>query len=487
MTFDFAIGFAEPYFTIDGTAELHLNITCGAAASAAEQYHFKVTLRSTNGLYSQSFSMDLPTGKKSLQLSFPVPLAWANDFAVNLGDSTYPDACGLFTADMTVQCTDRTGAQPVQYVLEGYQAQLCAGVKEEILPTIGSLTAARADSRVPAGWGVWVQGLSVVRVTCTGAAGAYGSTITAYEFSGVPQQQNTAEIRLRESGTVTIPVTVVDSRLRRAAQTLTLDVQPYRPPVLTALASCRCDAAGAPEPAGTCLAAACTAEGCTLGGRNPLTVQCAWKTAAGEQYSTAVTLENPAVPQVIAENLSAGAGCEVKYTVSDAFYSTEYTDRVPGTDWLLHLCKDGVAVGKAAEQAGWFDVALPTRLRGDVTVEGTLMLEGMDAAAALRCATAAFAADANTVAAAAENQIVRCGRTVLFRLQCTLAAAPAAGAAIRLGAAPAGCYSTDWAPMVTALQGGTPCKGWIDREGTAWVTPCTDGPQNVELYGFGLI
>lgn len=488
MTFDFGIAFAEPYFTIDGASALHLNVTSGAAASAAAQYHFEVTLCSTGGRYSQSFAADMPAGQSSLTLAYTVPLAWADDFAVNLADSAYPDACGLFTAAMTVQCASAAGAQTARYELTGYQAQLPATVAADILPSAGSLTAQAVDGRVPAGWGVWIQGVSVARITCAGACGAYGSTILAYEFGGAAQQQNTADLCLSESGTVTIPVAVVDSRLRRAQQQLTLEVQPYAAPALTCLASRRCDASGAADPAGDCLAACCTAAGSTLGGKNPLTVQCAWKSAAAAQYGEAVTLAEPETPQILAAGLTGDTGFDVKYTVADAFYTAEFCDYVPGTAYLLHFRKggDGVAVGKAAEHAGLFDVAYPARLRGGAAVDGGLTVDGADVGSALCQSTAAFALEPENTAEAAENLIVKCGRALLFRLQCTLNA-PAAGAAVRLAAAPAGYYSTAWPPAVTALQNGVPCKGWIDRDGYAWIMPNADGLQNAELYGFGLV
>lgn len=432
MAYRFTVGFEESYFTIDGATALHILCTADEAASSTLLYTFSVTLSSTSGRYEQAFTAAMPAGSKQVSIPFVPPLEWANDFAVNLGDLAHEDACGAFSAVMQAAVTSYAGTTKYEYTFKGYQASLTATVADSLLPSAGTLSAAAVDGRVPEDWGLWVQGLSVARVTCTGAAGVYGSSIVAYYFGdGAARQENIFDLRLTEAGTVTVPVTVEDSRLRRMTADLLLTVQPYAAPSLSGIASRRCDAAGADAEEGAYFTAACTPAGSTLDGANPIAVTVAWKAVTAADYGSPVTLTDPA-GQLVAAGLQSGASYQVKYTVADAFYAVDYYDYLSSTVYLLHFLKGGtgIAVGKAAEQANLFDVALPTALRRDVSVGGSLAvtggltLNGQDVGAALTAlgtqTESAFAVDTALVEEVLENRILRCGRFVLYRLQCYL-------------------------------------------------------------------
>lgn len=500
MAFDFGIGFEENYFTIDGRSALHITVTAGEAASSIVLYRFEVTLRSTNGLYSQSFSAFMPEGQARLSIPYIVPLEWANDFAVNIGDLAHADACGSFTAVMTVHYTGYAGTRVFEHEFTGYRASVSGTVDGGILPEGGTLTALAVDGRVPAEWGLWVQGISVARIACTGAAGTLGSSIAAYYFNGGGAQAgNTAELRLTESGNVTVSVTVEDSRLRRVTRDLLLQVQPYAPPALTGISSRRCNADGTENEEGECFAARYTATGSALGGCNPLTVRCAWKAVTAEDYGAPAVLDAAEGESVVQAGLQKGTSYDVQYTVSDAFYSIDFYDYVSGTVYLLHFLKGGtgIAVGKAAEQANLFDVALDTRLRRDLAVGGGLAvtgaftLGGVDVGTALARQSAreegAFAVDLTKAAEVGENRILRCGQLVLYRLQCTLSVQTWEGEEFRLASVPQGFFSAEWPPVVVAVQNGVPCKGRIDPDGGAYILPDGDGRQATELYGFGIV
>jgi len=105
-----------------------------------------------------------------------------------------------------------------------------------VVPTIGDLAITRIDNGVPADWGVYVQGYSTAQVQITGAAGAYGSTIRSYAInsSGFSASGQTATIGpITLSGAVDIWGTVIDSRLRSAVMTKTIQVVPYSKPWFT--------------------------------------------------------------------------------------------------------------------------------------------------------------------------------------------------------------------------------------------------------------
>ncbi|MCI2048039.1 MAG: DUF859 domain-containing protein [Faecalibacterium sp.] len=498
----FGLAFAESYFTINGSRALHLVITSDEPAAASILYSFDVTLQSTNKAYAQTFSVSMPEGSTKVTVPFAVPLAWANDFAQNLGDTAHTDACGQFWATMVAHYTMYAGSQQFTNDYKGYQASLSATVDESLVPTAGTLSAAQADTVVPAAWGIWVQGLSTARITMTGAAGSYGSTIVAYMFgNGAPQTENYADLALTESGNVTIPVTVQDSRGRTATADFLLAVEPYTAPALSGISSRRCDENGAAAEEGAYFLAGCTLTASALGGKNPAAVQCAWKKVTQESYGTAVTLA-PGTAQKLAAALEAGASYDVKYTVSDAFHTIDYYDYISSTVYLLHFLKGGtgIAVGKAAEQANLFDVALETKLRrnvsvgGGLCVTGGLSLGGTDVGTAL-AGLGTVSASACTLytaylPSASENTLQKCGRLVLGRLHGTLqngSQQPWEGETYQVATLPEGYFNAAFPALAFAYQNGKPCKAYTDVAGKIYVVPAFDGYQDTEVFTIGVV
>lgn len=500
MAYRFTLGFQEEYFTIDGTSALHIKIDAEEPADSRQLYTFGLTLSTAYGSRTQTLTGSMPEGSSTLLVPFVPSLDWAEDFPYNAGELKYPDACGYFNVTMTVHLTVYTDLNQYERELTGYAATLPAGVAADLLPTVGELTVEAVDGRVPADWGLWVQNLSVARIGCPNAAGSYGSVIYGYYFGdGIARLENTVDLRLTESGTITLPVTVQDSRGRRATRDLLLTVQPYTAPALTGITSRRCDADGTESGEGAYFTARCAAQGSTLDGANPLTVTCAWKAVTDSEYGPAVPLTDPSAGQLVEAALQEGASYEVKYTVADAFYTVDHYDYLSSTVYLLHFLKGGtgIAVGKAAEQPALFDVALDTALRrdltvgGDLTVTGSLTQNGTDLGAALTAfgtqTEAAFTVDDALVEEVLENRIVRCGRFVLYRLQCYLGAQTEEGESYRIAAVPEGYFSTDLPPHITARQNARHCKGWVDNEGGAFILPNSNSLSYTELYGFGII
>ncbi len=506
MAMRFTVGFEESYFVLDGAAALHILCTASETASSTLLLSFDVTLRSTNGRHVQSFSgVSMPEGSTSVRIPFAVPLDWADDFAQNIGDTAHADACGQFLVSMTAHCTLYAGTLVFRNDYSGYAAAISGSVPADILPAAGALSVAAVDGKVPSDWGIYVQGVSRVRITAPAAAGAAGSSIAAYFFGadGAARSENWAEFTLTQSGNVAIPVTVQDSRGRTATQDLLLAVQPYAAPALTGVRSLRCGADGTADENGVCFQARYALAASTLGGKNPAAVTCAWKKVTDTAYGAARTLVGDGA--VLAAALEAGASYEVKYTVSDAFYSIDTYDYVSSTVYLLHFRKGGtgIAVGKAAEAENLFDVGLNADFRRAVTeggalnVAGALTLGGTDVSAALAnlgsVSTSAVAVNAAAMPSTEENTVLRCGRLVLTRLRGTLqndqnaGAPPYEGVQYRVGSLPAGYYAAASVPLAFACQNGKPCKGMADSAGNLYVIPAADGQTSTELYTIGIV
>lgn len=114
-------------------------------------------------------------------------------------------------------------------------------VPASVVPTISAHAAVEATANLATKFGVLVQSKSTLKVSTT-AAGAQGSTITAYktEVEGRSYTGNpctTAE--LSKAGTVAVKTTVTDSRGRTASHTVNVTVIAYSPPGIATSAVAR--------------------------------------------------------------------------------------------------------------------------------------------------------------------------------------------------------------------------------------------------------
>ena len=500
MAVRFTLSFSEKYFVIDGVRSLHLVCTTDEPASEKNLYSFDAEVSSTNGLYSKSWkNVQMPSGKKSVSIPFVPPLEWANDFTTNIGDIGYEKACGLFQATMTAHYTAYAGTLVFENDYTGYAAQIPGGVADKLLPTVGDITAEAVDGLVPAEWQTWVQGKSIARVTASHAAGSYGSKIISWRFGrGQEQADAKADIALKESGAVTIPVTVTDSRLRTATADILLQVEAYQPPNLTQITSFRCHTDGTPAENGTAFLPRYKLKFSEVAGRNVPSVICRWKKVTEQTYGMP---QEPIAGQPLDASLEAETSYNVKYTVSDAFTTIDYYDYISSTVYLLHFMKGGtgIAVGKAAEANNLFDVGLESSFRRDVAVEGNLAvtggmtLGGTDIAQALtdlgNMKTTQVLCRENFTGVT-ENTVLKCGRMVFMRL-CGLLKngenPPFEGQEYPVADLPNGFYSEKYLPLVVALQNNLPCKGYVTQQGAVYVVPAQTGLQNTEIFTVGIV
>ncbi len=500
MALRFNLSFQEDYMEITGSRALHLVCTTDEPASPKVLYSFDVTLYSTAKKYSKTWTgVQMPEGRTSVSIPFVPPMEWANDFAANIGDLAHEKACGLFQATMTAHYTGYAGTLVFEHDYTGYAAQIPGGVREDLLPTVGAVTAQAADGVVPPEWNIWVQGKSVARIAATQAAGTYGSSIISWQFgNGKPQDQPQADMLLTQSGAVTIPVTVTDSRLRRATADLLLEVQPYQPPSLSQISSFRCQPDGTPSENGTAFLPKFKLQFSDLNGRNIPRVICSWKKVTDTGYGRPL---EPISGNAMEANLEDGASYDVKYTVSDEFHTIDYFDYISSTVYLLHFLKGGtgIAVGKAAEKSNLFDVGLDSSFRRDVTVGGDLAVVGglrlgdTDVVTVLRdlntLKTAQISCQ-NSLTNVTDNQAVKYGRLVLTRLVGVLndrGGMPYVGVHYHVADLPTGYFNGKYLPIVFAAQNGTPCTGYVDEGGGLYVVPTQNGLQDTEVYTVGIV
>ena len=123
---------------------------------------------------------------------------------------------------------------------------LTLNVPSSVVPSISNVTTAEAASGIAAQFGGYVRTRSKLSVSIT-ASGAQGSTVSSYRttldsvtYTASSFTSNT----LNTAGTLTMNVTVTDSRGRTATTSRSITVLDYSPPSLTAFRAERCNADG---------------------------------------------------------------------------------------------------------------------------------------------------------------------------------------------------------------------------------------------------
>ncbi len=220
-------------------------------------------------------------------------------------------------------------------------------------------------------------------------SGAYGSWITGYRFDvGSQSYTNTSnsyemQEKVRDSGTVTVKVTVTDSRGRTASRSITVSVLPYSAPQITGFDCSRCaDAKGAVNNSGEFLKAYMTFSVSSLNNNNTgkykleycQTGASSWTAVtSGDSYNYSGTFISSAAL------LNSANSYQVRLTVWDSFTSSVIVREVGTAVRLLSYIvkKTALAIGKFAEVANALDIALQTIFRSNVSIYGKLAVSSV--------------------------------------------------------------------------------------------------------------
>lgn len=246
-------------------------------------------------------------------------------------------------------------------------------VGSEIKPSIGGLTLSEAVPAVASAVGAYVQGQSRLAYAITDAAGAFGSTITAYKLTVAGQTLDGATgttAALAASGTVEAVATVTDTRGRTATRKVSVTVLPWEVPQITLLRVQRSQANGTLDDNGTHLKFTVIAAVSSLvvagAQKNTLTYRVRTKQKGATVWSSSaptafggVALSATFVVGTFSELLAWDA----RFEVSDLFATSAAQALVSVGAVLLDIGPGGTGVGKRWEQ-GALDVA------GDIYVRG---------------------------------------------------------------------------------------------------------------------
>lgn len=256
---------------------------------------------------------------------------------------------------------------------------LTLNVPSSVVPSITSVSTAEATSGIASQFGGYVRTRSKLTVGIS-ASGAQGSTISAYRttldnvtYTASSFTSNT----LNTAGTLTMTVTVTDSRGRTATTTKSIPVLDYSPPSLTKFKAERCNADGsAAQMDGTKVRVSLAGSVSSVGSKN--TVSCAvyykLTTSTSWVQATIVSASNYAVSTanlLLSATFDALKSYDLKVRLSDYFYYVEQSVSVGTKQVLMDFYKDGngVAFGKVAESSGKVEFGWPVVLSTPLGVD----------------------------------------------------------------------------------------------------------------------
>ncbi|MBR0575676.1 tail fiber domain-containing protein [Proteiniclasticum sp. BAD-10] len=227
----------------------------------------------------------------------------------------------------------------------------------EFRPTISQVAIAEAVAGLAAQFAAFVKNKSKLTVTTT-AAGAYGSTIAAYrtEVLGTPYTGNPATTaELTSAGTVTVLVTVTDSRGRTATHSSTVTVVDYYTPTITDFKVLRATSAGVEDnDDGNYMKAIMNFSIAPVGNKNSKSYKIEYKKQAD---TTWIQASSGNVYALNSSYLSATAllgldfAYDIRLTITDYFGSVAQIFQVGAAFTLIDFAANGqgLAIGKVYE------------------------------------------------------------------------------------------------------------------------------------------
>lgn len=313
--------------------------TSGGVMDGSTKSKVVFTTSVTDATYKATFTLGSHSGSATSStktLEYAIPLAWCAE----LPNKT--------TGTATVACQVLFGGK----VYSTFNTTITVSVPASVVPTVSAFTLTdKANTPVPSSWNLFIQHQSGAKLSAISCAGAQGSTIStvrlqvgtqsisqAYSASDLPQIDT-----VTQSGSLTVTVTVTDSRGRTGSKTGTVTFTPYSAPKFTRCVSERCDSSGDLDNDGTYFRSTTTVEYSSCGGNNAVTMTMKYKKTDAVVYNPEVTLV-PGINICGGGNLDTEFSYDVLYTVSDQFRTVSFMDYVSTAIYLMHFLHGGKGV-----------------------------------------------------------------------------------------------------------------------------------------------
>lgn len=262
-------------------------------------------------------------------------------------------------------------------------------VPASIVPTISTIAIRDTGGNIPSGWGVYVRGKSRLHVNVT-ASGRYYSRIVAYSIKalGVTVASNDVDVGIiPNAGTVTVEVTVTDSRGRTATKTAEITVEDYAEPVIETFSVERANNLGEAVDNGTYAKIPLKVSASSIAGKNTVEAKIYHMRSDTTTWTLARTISVAySIDQtVMIANMISSRSYAIKVEVVDAFGSTVTEGTLNAEGAVMGWMPGGIglSVGKAAEESYMLDSAWKIHGRKgaqfdeDVSVNGAFALNGL--------------------------------------------------------------------------------------------------------------
>lgn len=264
------------------------------------------------------------------------------------------------------------------------QISVTLQVSDSDVPSISSVSHSENVSGLAVQFGFYIQNKSRLNVSIS-ASGIYGSSIKSYStsFNGSTYSGSSFTTNfISQSGNLTMTVTVTDSRGRSASKTVTIAVTAYPGLSISSFTAKRVDSSGNDdEEEGTYLKVAYAFTIPSLSDKNTKSYKLEYKTQAGSTWTTLQTgsVYNANTTFISTfDILDVDQSYTIRLTIYDYFSDVSASFDVSVAFVLVdyHSSGRGMAVGKVAENADLFDVALESRFRDNLTIDGGMSLTG---------------------------------------------------------------------------------------------------------------
>lgn len=229
---------------------------------------------------------------------------------------------------------------------------------------------------VPAEWQGYVVNMSRPHVEA-GASIAYGALTYKSSIDGEELEGPSADFStVTAAGQHVCALTVTDSWGRTAQTEQAFTVWDYAVPEILSIRAYRCTPEGGDDEQGTSIYASAEATWADCGGHNVPVLTVERKPSAEAAYG-------PPLPVPVDGHLVIEDGApdvdksyDVRFTLRDAFNIVFFYSTVLTGNYFMHFKRGGkgVAVGKAADQDGLFDVGWNLRVRRDTEFDGELTM-----------------------------------------------------------------------------------------------------------------
>lgn len=329
------------------------NGTLGTAQTltvSRQSSNFSHTIVATCG----SASTTICTKSTSTSISFTPPLSWASQNVANTA--------------VTVKYTITTFSGDTNVGSNTYQ--VTCSMPASIAPTCS--VAVTDGKGYSATYGGFIKGRSTMNVVIT-ATPSYGADIVSYSSTVNGTKYSSKSFvtdTIKNAGTQTVNVTVIDKRGRTGTVSASVNVIDYEPPNITKLTVKRCDVNGAENDKGAYICVTFSYKVATISNLNYASYQMKYKKSSETTWTDITDSDwngfNTIEDAFVIFEADTGSSYEIMMSLSDNFETVTKSTVASTAATIMHFKASGLGmgIGKVAELDDVLDIEYQTRLNG---------------------------------------------------------------------------------------------------------------------------